>query len=70
MGSAGGTLAVRILVASIALLLPAGALSATVVDSPPSTSSASVQPAGGPEVVQPAPPKNITTSTTAVIRPT
>ena len=70
MGSVGTTQAVRILVASVALLLSAGALSATVVDSPPSTSNASGQPAGGPEVVQSAVPDDTTTSTTVVVGPT
>lgn len=70
MGWAGGTQAIRILVASVALLLSAGALSATVVDSPPSTSNAAGQPAGGPEMVHSAVPDDTTTSTTAVVGPT
>ncbi len=63
-------MAVRILVASIALLLSAGALSATVVDSPPSASNAYGQPAREPQVVQSTMLDDTTTSTTAVIGPT
>jgi hypothetical protein len=51
----------RILVTSVALLLPAGAISAIVVDSPASTSDAS-----GRDVVQAAAPGHTSTSTTAV----
>lgn len=70
METAGGTLAIRILVASIALLLSGGALSAAVVDSPPSSSEAAGEAVRAPEAVQPTIPEVTTTTTTAVAAPT
>lgn len=63
----GGAHVVRVLVASVALLLPAGVLSAAVVEPPASTPA----PAGRAESAQPAAPADTTTtSTTAAVVPT
>ncbi len=68
MGWTGGPLAVRGLVASVALLLPAGVLAATVTD--PSGSSVTVEagrPAGEAAPAQPAVPDLPTTTSTALV---
>jgi len=59
----GGSHVVRVLLAGVALLLPAGVLSAATVDPPPTTSAA----AGGAGPAQPAAPVDTTTTTTTAV---
>lgn len=68
MGWAGGPHGMRMLLASVALLLPAGVVAATVTDKPSSPVTVGAdRPAGATAPDQPAVPDGSTTSSTALV---